>query len=62
MNVSINVGMTDAVCSESSGGGLAKLFAEPPVGWIEPVSPFVKAAHDPRVKAMIIRIGRLTCG
>ena len=41
---------------------LTKLFQEPPIGWLEPVSPFVKAAHDPRVKAVIVKIGPLSCG
>ncbi len=35
---------------------------EPPIGWLEPVSPLVKAAHDPRVKAVVLRIGPLNCG
>lgn len=51
-----------ALLTDDGPPSLGKLFQEPPIGWLEPVSPLIKAAHDPRVKALILKIGPLSCG
>lgn len=51
-----------ALLTDDGPPSLGKLFQEPPIGWLEPVGPLIKAAHDPRVKALILKIGPLSCG
>ncbi|GAB5031593.1 signal peptide peptidase [Nannochloropsis oceanica] len=51
-----------ALLTDEGPPSLGKLFQEPPIGWLEPVGPLIKAAHDPRVKALILKIGPLSCG
>ena len=48
--------------SDDGPRSFADLLKEPPIGWLEPVSPLMRAAHDPRIKSIILKIGALNCG